>query len=1046
MSGGPERRIIGEPMTNESRDARRSLSDDPLEILDGTVPWSQKRLAYSGQRIRWMVWYWRAELAVAKVVGQVTRRVTSGVVRTATSLLGTAGVAVGLLTGTVPAAIAGATLLVLAAVCAAWVARRQLAIGEFRDLTSGRETQAEADGAGQESGLAELLYVELSRLGDLFNVVSDRRAVASAHGPRRSLDATLSVEALANALGGTVSADSKVSLGPFSFPLAPLSAIVTRIFQAPRLSGALHRDGDSVILTAHGGPGAHTWRVDAIAQEGADQKSSLINELALRIFTDLALGRGVRWRASQHFVLGLEKVRACLRSPKDRKVNLKEAEKQFLEALSEDEDFPLAYYNLGVVYSELHLLAGAGGRVVEATNHLSAAATAFGRAVERDPTRWETYFALAQTQFRYRQYGVVLELCERILELKLGNADRAKAYELKAMALLLNRPEESPRQAISCARKAAVHALRAVRQARLFSSSHRRPDDDGIVRSSELAAACLLRFGASFSRQLGRPDAAGSAAPGGNVLKRVKALYGLARTLASHDAELRFDLGLRGIALGMTDLAYEELNAARRSDPSRPTYTAAVALARATADAPTEEIVDHCLIALSGLAATFFPARDRRACEVTARAYDRLAERGHGWARDAADELRRVDRAVDQRLRHPDADLTVSAIYLEELGQSVVFNDLLGEAARSIGFARRLLRAAQPEHADNPDRDGLSAALVHAELATSLNPLSVVAWDTLGDVHFELADFTNAEAAWRYALSQDPDNPQLYARIGSSFWHLAFRGRSRPDDKYLTHAAQWFENALVLYGGGSVQAQQRTRYRLAKLNAALRDFDAALEHLRIVEAVAESDRPPLVGWTLMGLAYLEKRQYTECEHWFERVVGEGQALHDAGKPPTHVLGSRLDEKLWPLGLIRAWGHAGLAHSIVARDGSLRSAREYLERARELAEQVSPRAEFPTRIYASCADCEGLIHLREGKIQEAIAKLQEAVGLFPFSRSYMNLAAAYLQRAKSTEASTPADAESVERCIRHAVSLGPHAQPTEEMKAILDELQRVATQN
>ncbi len=110
---------------------------------------------------------------------------------------------------------------------------------------------------------------------------------------------------------------------------------------------------DVVVQTYWAGPSS-----DSEPPDPEPTLAGAIRELALRIFTDLALGREVRWQASRHFVAGLDYVRACLRSPQDRKVNLRHAEVCFLAALSEDEDFPHAYYNLGIVYNELYSREG----------------------------------------------------------------------------------------------------------------------------------------------------------------------------------------------------------------------------------------------------------------------------------------------------------------------------------------------------------------------------------------------------------------------------------------------------------------------------------------------------------------------------------------------------------------------------------------------------------------------------------------------------------------------------------------------------------------
>src|SRR4051812_22788943 len=400
-------------------------------------------------RVRTMLVLWRAVLVVAGWVGRIghwifvdARSVTllAGLVPGVLLLAEDRGEA---------AVIAFAAWLLLVLSLAARTASNRVIIGDFKSATP--KTKSEDGPDPPPVDLANLLIVEISRLRDLFRVVADRRAVASGFTHQRALDATLSVDDLVENLQGAVSSDAKTSVGPITIPLAPLVTVFGKLVQAPRLSGNLHVDGPVLILTAQmARRGSLSWRVQRSpeprentrddANDGDDVKavvSAMVEELALRIYTDLALGRAVRWEASQSFVQGLQRFRACQRTPKDRKVNLKEAEERFLSALAEDEDFPLVYYNLGVVYTELHGLAVTGGRRIEAKTRLSAAETSFGRAIERDPSRWEAYFAFAQTQFRYSRWDSVIELCEYIGEQVHGDhAGAAKTLDLWARALM----------------------------------------------------------------------------------------------------------------------------------------------------------------------------------------------------------------------------------------------------------------------------------------------------------------------------------------------------------------------------------------------------------------------------------------------------------------------------------------------------------------------------------------------------------------------------------------------------------------------------------
>jgi tetratricopeptide (TPR) repeat protein len=998
----------------------------------------------------------------------------------------------------VEAACAFGTGVALMLAAAAMTARRRLHVGDFATLPPGKE---EVPGDPPQVDLANLLQVELSRLGSLFRVVEDRRAVSSGLGPGRALDATLSVDDLVGTLQEAVSAETKVAIGPVSIPVAPFMTLAGRAVRAPKLTGSLHRDGDTLILTAQQqGRGGLSWRVTrpapppeptadpedaAAAHTRAATLSAMVTELALRIFTDFALGREVRWQASQNFVQGLNRFRACLRTPKDRKVNLKEAERLFLEALSEDEDFPLVYYNLGVVYTELHGLAVAAGRNKEADMYLSAAEVSFGWAIDKDPERWETYQAFAQTQMHYERHSIVIELCGRICELKPPMNHRARANELRARAFL-DRGEQAEdpgvalgdrRRAIANARRATRLAVRALVRARLFREAAPDDDDDRVPRCEELVGACARTFATCYSKQL--PSAA-DLDRGSRLrrwrrygfLRRSTALVAFADSYLVNAADLHFEFGKRALNRGLYMRAERELRLAVQSDPTRPTYAAALALARARdwgaggrslTQAQRTEIESRCERALRDMAGAFFPLRDADACELIARVHDELAADATGQKSvTIAKQLRDIAKAVGARLDDAISGASVAAFFLEEL-QAVdpPWDEKLSEYGTATRDARALLMEGQSklpggENGTEPDRDRalevLRAALGDAERASALNPLSSLAWETLGDVHAELSDFRNARQAWRYALGRDPDNPELYDKIGSSHWQLAFQGHSGILREELEQAAEYFLRALRLYGSGSFQEQVRAHYRLGKLYTALRRFSDALPHLQIVEAVAQ--RPPLVGWTLLGLGHLEQRAFSECEYHFRQVIRHGTDLADelATDPDADprlpfetIVGDRLDEREWPLALIRAWAHVGMAFSFTERDGNLEGARGHLRHARALATGIPDDPDlFPTRIRAACDDCDGYIEFKAGRIPEAIELIERAIGGFPYSRTYLNLALVYEERARRAEnGARDADLRAARRFLDHAVSLGPEPKPSTEVQEALGRIEALA---
>jgi tetratricopeptide (TPR) repeat protein len=964
-------------------------------------------------------------------------------------------------------------LVVLLVVEARAAGQRRVIIGHFDDLRTGP-----ADDSG--SGAAELLRVELARLGDLFQTVEDQRAIASGLGPKRSLDATMSVETVASSLQSAVSADARIGFGPLSLPARFVIAAADRVVRPPRIDGAVHGSAEAPVFTAQlDGQSRLSWRVPVTTNVGTEQpavppdlaRHDLVQELALRIFTDLALGRSVRWQASREFVYGLDRMRACLRSPTDRKVNLRLAEGHFLKTLSEDEDFPHAYYNLGVVYHELFTLTWRSGRHVEARDHLHAAERTFEKAVERDPTRWENYFALGQTYFQHQRFADVNNLCDRMLELlpRRAMTARAKVHELRASALL-QRGQLAECEA--AARRAVWRSLGAIVATRLLAGYRSSQD--------ELAGACLQTLGLVYTSLYTRR--AGDTRP----WQLAQAIYHRAQTLSAQRAELHLELGLRALGAGNETLAQSELSVSRHSDPARPLFLAAYAAALAYSPEPRAEApIDLCIEAARAMCRSYSPSRDRATCTLITRTADTLADAdlAHvareltaaaalaiarlAGSRDPSADLEEKDSVnvedttkVDREIER-DRRAIVSAALLQAIGPAPVSEQIFDDYAREVWTAQASLEELRYHSiASVPDRKAIArlqrTALAAAEKATAINPLSVLAWMTLGDVHQEYADFGNARRAWLNALTQDPDNPALYDRLGTSWWNLAFQGRSRPSRKDLIQAEALFNKSLLLYDNRAVEEQLHTRYRLAKLYATLHEFDSALEQLRIVEAA--DSKPPIVGWTLLGLAYLARRDYSECEYYFGRVVecgaeldrpgGVVSRLDDNGIDPelhsddrsTAVIGDRIDERLWPLAIVRAWGYLGLAFSHIERDGDLLKAHRLAETARRLVESTNLDLTLtPTRIPAGCRDCFGTIAWKQGNLEAAEEALADAVRRHPYSRTYINLARVEVDLARSFARTRGEAASRAKRCIEHAKRLDPEHGLTDEMEAVLSSI-------
>jgi tetratricopeptide (TPR) repeat protein len=357
---------------------------------------------------------------------------------------------------------------------------RRMVIDEFIDYTNipqvneskpsdeSKANPAKGDSKSLTSGLSDLLIVKLSRISELYRVVDERRAIKSECGAGKPLDANIKAEGTAELLNDAVSSDSKLSLGPVTIPTASITGLIGRIMQGPRIIVGLHKTNnekneDIFFLTANmvGGKEPYSWLVEdqEILEDdsGQDKRSinDMVTELAHRIFAKLSFdesNNAVTWRAIWNFNEGLRAYRDCLHSVKRRRHYLKQAEKRFIEVLEDDEDFDLAYYNLGVVYSEL--------------KQPDAAETSFYKAIELNQERLEAYYALGLNLFErarereeqckiygvafykkydasiIKQYEKVISLCDHVIQIKRVEsncfnrdyANMAKALNLKGHA------------------------------------------------------------------------------------------------------------------------------------------------------------------------------------------------------------------------------------------------------------------------------------------------------------------------------------------------------------------------------------------------------------------------------------------------------------------------------------------------------------------------------------------------------------------------------------------------------------------------------------
>ncbi|NYT02812.1 MAG: hypothetical protein GKC10_08685, partial [Methanosarcinales archaeon] len=256
--------------------------------------------------------------------------------------------------------------------------------GSENDKSKGTRSNAE--------GLTDLLVLHLNRINELYRVVDERRAIPSASGPGRPVDANIKTDESELIPENT---DQAFKLWNIQIPVNLILKLAVRLMNGPRITISLRTlaDGKSVLIANMvGRRGSQSWLVESTTklteesrqEEKPREVEEMVKELAYRIHAFLAFGdanRVSKWRARYQFAEGLRFYRNALVSTSSRYYSLKLAEDNFMRAIEEDNSFALAYYNLGVVYAEL--------------GQMEAANSAFTMATECDSQMAEAYYALA---------------------------------------------------------------------------------------------------------------------------------------------------------------------------------------------------------------------------------------------------------------------------------------------------------------------------------------------------------------------------------------------------------------------------------------------------------------------------------------------------------------------------------------------------------------------------------------------------------------------------------------------------------------------------
>jgi tetratricopeptide (TPR) repeat protein len=956
-------------------------------------------------------------------------------------------------------------------------ARTRVVIEEFVDYTS-------AD-AKAVQGLATLLVAELGRLRELYGRVNDQLSVPPSVAVRtqggsaggEDAGAFLSVRAddVTEALQGAVASEVRIDVGPVRVPVGPLLSMIGRVARGPRVLGSVHytdAGGGPTLTTQIVGMSENfTWRVDAsdLAQHGGDRAflNPMVSELACRMFTDLTLRRTVRWRAVRGFTHYLDLYWESLRTPRNRASYLKQAEGKLLEAVAEDETFDLAYYNLGVIYSQL---AEAEMQAAEASEYVrrsdgdpelghrartEAAIAAFSRAIALNRERPEAVYALAVHEFtslvrtdrravevssqdRRDRLDTVARMCDRVTELDRGYA---QAYDLKGLALQgLERASEAER----CHRDAVRRSWRCLCQAEYADRAGRAATDTVLPSARANAAAALNNLANAHAAQgLGRRRG----------LRRWLRFYraerifhqALTLTPAATRAATQLERGRMCESWNRCELAVESYDAARRLEPTNPVYHAHLGRAHARKN-ELESARLACASALTRLAPIYRRAIEPFATPSILQIRDRTLEvledafEQMGRPEDVkrTKELSTLYETLCELSQRAAYDETVAALQrmakhyrdhgldfeyeqvavvlgrvhsqFEDVRAAAFYKDLIEEFN---GMRQRAIveHALHARHAKALRRAGRKEEALHAATQGVLaNPLSAPVRRELGKAHFALLQFDEALEAWEHTLWLTPNDPVLHWKVGFCHWCIA-QDRQEQGARLaaLKDGAHYFQQAARLSGPEKICCWAWSKLWLGRIRLEQRRYDEAVQELRVARGCHDTALPARL---FLAEAHQANGEIYLSHHGLTKVLKEGEEwIRENGA------NARVD---------RDWGETLAGTELVARatcglayweadaEGNLDRALEKAREAEKSAIHCEGNLRGPATTWARCLDLQAVIHARKNEFGAALACSRKAASVSP-TPDYLMHAMQFYEAL--SEWATPGDRAATEMVLK-----------------------------
>lgn len=882
-------------------------------------------------------------------------------------------------------------------------------------------------------GLSSYLVDKLSSLAALYRNI-DEALPQQASGV---VEATVTALDTDGELKGLVEAGSKISLGPIAIPIDSLFSLVGRLVQGPRLTGSIHKDGETLVLLASlSGSHAGSWRVlssdldDPVPAEVGQRLYAMMEQMAYRIFTDLVSIGTNQWRAAFHYSHGLRQYRKTLQVESERTLRLRQAEQSFIKALAEDTQFARCHYNLGVVYQKL--------------KQPDSAMAAFRQALAQASDHYDASYALALNLYssspKPGRFTEVIQLCDYAIRLRPADA---RAWNLKGLALRKDAEARQGNMALAYddpTWQKVILPVRATAVALAWGQMCRwtlggrsidwlRDTVSWTLRNLAVAHTQIRQYFASqrlFSQALRfSPDDAELRLEFSRTLVEARQWKPVLRVLTRvYDHSLSSELN-RATYWACLAAAHAALYG---SNPKGQGWRARLVLesshrfldALMVADERVEDIL--ALVKGEAVEAGYLKTSlEQAGLEDVARYFDHLEE-FYYWLHNP-----RRGSSLPEGLAS--WEWAKAQAKIRSAGDALEY-EAFGEAQNSL---REAITALEPEHlyqiirqrlysslAEAYQRDKKPVqALAYAVRAVEMNPESAQERVLLGQIYFDLKDYSRAEVEWTVGLKLRPDEHNLIrgmVEIHSMRGIAALQSEER--NQAFERVIALLDNSLQTWQ--SLRPDERSADYQEVLNKHLTDtygwphfwlghfhkellhLDQAIAHLKISK---EAGYRPLETRVALANAYLDAGLFsaagdTFCEALHQAHAAKQRLKKDAdwGEVELYARFEREAGEERPLieWVVRAL--IGLAKTCAAQGVRLAWARRHLAYARAWLPRIQDRT---TRVHdqVDYHDTRAWILLQEGNPHAALSELNQAVALDAGALTHFLFMQAYRQLIK-----------------------------------------------